>query len=200
MRLLWEVTEVKNKTWILVCVLLLFALSGCGAGHDAIMRRAVSYAEENRELLQACAQELQALLCEEAGDSARTSVLSYKIERQDASKLRLYNYAEEREESFENARCEEVLRGGLVQSISVHAANGICSVAFSCGGQGVGSNTAYYDIQIIPSDNAEDLWGFDSKMTFAERAPGFLGRAAEGDNSFFYYRIAEGVYYTEAFY
>ena len=164
------------------------------------MKEALAYAEENIELLHACAKELQSLIYEEIGDSNQTSILAYKVELQNKSKMRLYNYNEEQEETFENALCERILTGGIVRYISIHYDHGNCSIAFSCGGYGIGSSTVYYDIQIIPSDKAEDLWGFDGNMTFTEQVPGFIGHEADGDNSFFYYRISEGVYYTEAFY
>lgn len=191
---------MKKNVWIIVCISFLFTLYGCGGKDDRIMKEAVAYAEENMELLQACAQELQSLISEKADEGARTSVLAYKVELQDESRIRFYNYLEEREEPFESALCEKVLSGGIVQYISIHYYHGNCSIAFSCGGYGVGSNTGYYDIQIITSDKAEDLWGFDSEMTLVEQELGFLGHETEGDNTFFYYRIAKNVYYTEALY
>ena len=140
---------MKKKVLIIICISFLFSLYGCSGKDDRVMKEAVAYAKENMELLQTCAQELQLLISEKADESTRNSVLAYKVELQDKSRIRFYNYLEEREEPFESAICEKVLSGGFVQYISIHCYHGKCSIAFSCGGYGIGSNTGYYDIQII---------------------------------------------------
>ena len=158
------------------------------------MKNAIAYADGNLELLCSCAQELQTIIPAETGQKRQ----SYKIEPLKDSTLLLYNCIDKSNTSIHSDLCEEVFSGGLVKLILVNYHNAICSVEFVCAGYGFGSNTGYYEIQYISSDVPNDLFFFDDNMFYIKQDGGYFGCEKDGDNTFFYYRITECLYYTEA--
>lgn len=187
---------MKKIVWIVVCAALLFALFGNGRKQERIMKNAIVYAEENTELLRACAKELARIIPETASKVSDTMLL-YRIELTDNAKLRLYDYHEKNETEIQSALCREILNGNVVQTINLRRNNGVLSVEFFCGGAGIGSNTAYYEINYVSSGRPEDLFFYDSGMTYVEKNGGYFG-TKDGDNTFFYYPIAEDLFYIEA--
>ena len=188
---------MKKIVSIIVCISLLLALSGCSNRHEKIMKEAIAYAEDNTELLRSCAKELQATISEmnlkKPGEK-----WGYRIEPAKGSRLRLYDWIEESETEIQSELCREVLNGGVVQNITLHYKNGALSVEFSCGGYGMGANTGYYQITYISSGKVDDLQFYDDKMTYIEKDKGYFGTETGGDNTFFYYQIAEDIIYSYA--
>lgn len=201
-----------------VVILLLFVLliggvlagmRGCAAHrHERIMHRSISYAEENAQLLVACADDLleqTPQLADHSDTGAATLMLnddadSYRITQNSGAEMTLYNYRNETETIFQSAQCRAVFDGKTVERIMVmtDASQDHAVVRFSCASFGMGPSTAYYEIQYIPSDDVRELWAYDPHMTYSEKDGGQYGTYADSDNTFFYARIAEGLYYCEA--
>ncbi len=189
---------MKKIVIIVGVVVMLFSLTCCASRHDRIMNVSVSYAKDNIDLLKRCAESLKGQLLEISTQKELSSNLAYKIELQKNNILRLFDYTANRETEIENEMSQQVLNGGVIDLISVHFHKGVWSVEFSCGGCGIGPNMEYYAIQIITTDDPGDLWNFDNEMNFIGKDNGYWGSKTGSDNTFYYFRIAEGVYYTEA--
>ena len=65
--------------------------------------------------------------------------------------------------------------------------------------RGIGNN-AYFYVVFIPSGNIEDVWFYDSRLTYTEMDGGSLGTQTDGDNSFFYLPLSDHLYYCEAYF
>lgn len=189
---------MKKIVIIASVVVMLFSLTCCVGRHDRIMNASVSYAKDNIDLLKDCADSLKEQLLEISNQKEPDSYMAYKVELQENSILRLYDYTTQRETEIENKLCQQVLSSNVIDLITVHFHKGVWSVEFSCGGYGFGPDTKYYAIQIITSDDPSNLWHFDDEMIFVEKDNGFWGSRSDSDNSFYYFKIADGVYYTEA--
>ncbi len=174
----------------------LFALCGCNS-RNSDAAKAINYAENNLILLQQCSESLQTIVAEYCGEE-EPSYFACKVEQKAGDKQRLYIYREEEETDIRNDLCQRVFNGGVIDCITVHYYHGNWSFEYSCGGFGFGPDTVYFLIQYIPTDFPGNLWGYDEDMDFIEKDEGYWGTKKDSDNTFFYYRIAEGFYYTEA--
>ena len=122
---------------------------------------------------------------------------SYRITQNSGAEMTLYNNRNETETTFQSAECRAVFDGKTVERIVVmaDASQDRAVVRFSCASLGLGSSTAYYE---IPSDDVRELWAYDPHMTYSDKDGGRYGTYADSDNTFFYIRLAEGLYYCEA--
>jgi len=186
--------KIKRTISVLLCIAIVFLFCGCRITNRLAMKKTIAYACGNSELLRSCAQELQTIIPAETGQKRQ----SYKIEQLKGSALLLFDYVEESNTSMHSDLCEEVFGGGLVKFILVNYSDAVCSVEFVCAGYGFGPNTGYCEIQYVSSDVPNDLFFFDDNMSYTEQDGGYFGCEKYGDNTFFYYRIAECLYYTEA--
>ena len=123
---------MKKISLLVFGAVLLFTLSACGNSHEKNRKEAIAYAENNLELLKSCAQELQVSFSSELDRSEPTYFLAYKIEQQESSKLRLYNWAKETESEFHSELCQTILNEGYIKQISLHYNKGIWSIEFWC--------------------------------------------------------------------
>lgn len=164
------------------------------------MEKAIEYAEKNMDLLRSCAESLKDLILERIPEEEQVSYVAYKVEQGSGNRQRLYDFLENKEEHIQNDYCQSIFNDGVVDFITVHYHHGGWSIEYSCGGYGLGPETGYYEIQCISSDQAVYLWGYDADMIYEKNGTGYMGTKADSDNTFFYYRITEGIYYTEAKY
>lgn len=98
--------------------------------------------------------------------------------------------------TFHSEDCRTLLAEEAVESVSVEPA----AVRFSLGGLGFGSQTTYYDVCYIPSDDVSGCFGWSAEMTFTERDGGWFGQSDDpaDDNTFFYQEIGEHLYFCVA--
>ena len=98
--------------------------------------------------------------------------------------------------TFHSEDCRTLLEEEAVESVSVEPA----TVRFSLGGLGFGSQTTYYDVCYIPSDDVSGCFGWSADMSFTERDGGWFGQTddPQDDNTFFYQEIGEHLYFCVA--
>ena len=72
------------------------------------------------------------------------------------------------------------------------------AVEYSVGGSGIGSNMTYNKIIYVPSDDIADLFGYSEGFDFHpdEATGGVLGEKPGSDDTFFYYKIHDCLYYV----
>ena len=187
---------MKKAVLFVLCAALLLTLSTCGNRRERTREKAIAFAEDNLDLLRSYAQEWQTAA--ESQLSERPDSLCYMVKRQSDGSLCLYDRWTQTETEYHSEMCQQLLKKRLIKGIDLYYYNGAWSVKFFCGGAGIGSNTEYWEIECISTDEPADLCFYDDTMTWTERDNGFFGRQENGDNTFYYYRIAEGVFYTEA--
>ena len=100
--------------------------------------------------------------------------------------------------NFHSESCQKVLEEASVGEVLLFRDG----VRFSLGGNGFGAQTDYFDVYYIPSDDLTGCFGYHPDMTFTARNGGYLGRMPEkqDDNTFFYQKIGDHLYYCAAHY
>ena len=187
---------MKKVICFLLCILTQIGLSGC-IEKENNSEEAIAYARDNSDLLCSCSQDLYNMIKEKENVWSPRQ-LTFRIEPDLNSTMRLCNYRTDSETSFENELCQKVFQGGVVDYIMVYCQNDKYNVEFSCCGIGLGSAALDIVIQFIPSDDVEDLVGYDRAMIFTEQDEGWYGKLEGSDNTFLYYKITDQLYYTEA--
>ncbi|MBQ6430484.1 MAG: hypothetical protein IJJ99_01215 [Oscillospiraceae bacterium] len=172
----------------IVCTLLILCafLNGCSLMHKDYAERAIQYAQENTDLLiSAAAEALQAAEDLNAAlvfPNNETSVLFTQYSDRDSGILQ------------ESTILPAVFSDGVIELIQVREN----TVEFSCGGAGIGSNTTYSQLIYTESGVPEDIFWYDARMTYTEENGGFSGILPGSDNTVFYYKITDNLYYFEA--
>ena len=140
------------------------------------------------ELMETCGAELLALELPEAAGS-------WQVKPVCESWLIAYDYLSRSIVDFESNSCHMLLELNYVRQIQ------ICDtfVCFFIGGRGFGSQTDYYDVYYIPSDDIKSCLGYNSSLVFEERDDGWFAMA-DGDNTIFYQQLGEHLYFVAEHY
>jgi predicted small lipoprotein YifL len=154
--------------------------------NDPTPEEALSKARSRAELLIACGQELLALELPNRDEGWDVTPLTGKW-------MALYQPLSRCLTDFESENCRLLLDLGIAEDIQIED-NMAC---FSLGGRGLGSETEYYDVYYIPSDDLTACFGYSEGMVFTEQDGGWLARGT-GDNTFFYQQIGEHLYFCIA--
>lgn len=149
-------------------------------------QRAIHYAQEHVDLLVSAAEEARCT----AENSNTTIILP-----NNATSVRYSPYSD-RENGIvhESATLSALFADGVIELIQLREN----SVEFCFGGTGIGSNTTYYELVYTESGALEDIFWYDSRMTYTEEQGGFRGTLPGSDNTVYYYRITDNLYYFEA--
>ena len=187
-----------KRAAIILCVLLLILLSGCNVRqhrHKQIMNSTKEYVLKNEDLIRDASE----WLITNYGD--QEDLLGYNtihIEKNAANELDARNVTAKQTETIKNEACEALLlNDDYFKSITVHKKEDCQTVEFFV--RGIGNN-AYFYVVFIPSGNIEDVWFYDSRLTYTEMDGGSLGTQTDGDNSFFYLPLSDHLYYCEAYF
>ncbi|MGN0532613.1 MAG: hypothetical protein ACI4IN_07445 [Eubacterium sp.] len=171
-----------------VCLILMICLflGRCGLRGKNPADQAVQYAQEHTELLLSGAEE--ALLLTEKTDTTL-------IIPNDETTVQLVLY-DQRDHGIiqESTTLSDIFADGIIDQIQIRER----SVEFSCGGDGLGANTDYYSLVYTSSSDPKDIYWYDYRMIFEEKDNGTYGKLPDSDNTFFYYKITDHLYYCEA--
>ena len=186
-----------KRATIILCVLLIL-LSGCSVRqhrHEQIMNSTKEYVFKNEDLIRDASKWLI------TNYSDQEDLLGYNtihIEKNAAKEIYAKNYSTKQMENIKNDACEALLlNDDFFKSITVHKKEDCQTVEFFV--RGIGNN-AYFYVVFIPSGNIEDVWFYDSRLTYTEMDGGSLGTQTDGDNSFFYLPLSDHLYYCEAYF
>ncbi len=188
---------MKRVLFIIISTAWLLTLCGCGKAYERIMTQAINYGEQHEELLTSCAQELCEVIAEKEDLSEPALVLAYRIDQKNGT-MKLKDQINDTTTEFQSDLCQEIMEGGIIQYITVHYHDEHFNVLFSCGGSGFGPNTNYYDLDYVPTGKLQDQWWYMKNIKYEETDNGFYGKETNGDNSFFFHKISEKLYYCEA--
>lgn len=181
---------MKTAKNLLLLTLLVLLLSGCfGAEYSASRRKtAVSYARQHEETIISCSEMLLSNYAKQDDALLITQV--------DGSLFRLYSYHAEEAEEVELPELQQLFDSGVIHCVTLRS----YSVEYDVGGTGIASNTTYRELNYIPSDQIQDLFGYSDKipLEFDKATGGYGGRKPNSDNTFYYFKIRENLYYTEA--
>ena len=186
--------KAAKSSLALVCLLLALLLSGCSllqlldALNSDSPEESLFWAREHTEELFRCGEELLGHYPETPernGADYRISASGGKLEALDlVSGERLV---------FESEDCTALLKRKQIRDVSLESDR----VQYSLGGRGFGSQTDYFDVYYIPSDDLKGCFGYIDGMTFTEQDGGWFARG-DGDNTFFYLELAEHLYFCSA--
>lgn len=187
-----------KRAAIILCVLLLILLSGCNVRqhrHEQIMNSAKEYVLKNEDLIRDASKWLI------THDSFQEDLRGYDtihIKKNAANEIDAKNYTTKKTEIIKNDVCETLLlNDDFFKSITIHNKEDCQTVEFFV--RGIGNN-AYFYVVFVPSGNIEDVWFYDSRLTYTEIDGGSLGTQADGDNSFFYLPLSDDLFYCEAYF
>ena len=165
-----------------------YFLSGCSIlrGKTPDFNKTVSFAKDYSEDLISCSIFLL--------NSYATENDVINISANQNSTMRLYSYHLEKAEEKRIPELEPLLSTNMIEVITVRGH----AVEYGVGGFGIGSNTTYYKIIYIPSDDIVDLFGYSDGFNYHldESTGGILGEKNESDDTFFYYKIQDCLYYV----
>ena len=191
---------MKRILCALLVLLAILTLCGCGPLLSALgvedtkppSGTLLAWAETHAELLGRCGGELLAS-CPET-PKWTGAVFEVSIIKDDW--IELWHQQSREFIDFHSEDCRVLLAEEAVDSVTVEPA----AVRFSLGGFGVGSQTDYYDVYYIPSDDVSGCFGWSAAMTFTERDGGRFGQSDDpaDDNTFFYQQIGEHLYFCVA--
>lgn len=171
--------------YVMICV---FLLSGCDFPRENTpsFNDVVSFAKENREDFIDCSHFLLKNFATE--DDA------INITMNENGTMRVYSYHLESAKEERIPEVEPLLAGSMVDVITLRSN----AVEYSVGGSGIGSNMTYNKIIYIPSDDIADLFGYSEGFDFHpdEATGGVLGEKPGSDDTFFYYKIHDCLYYV----
>ena len=177
------------KTFLLLTMLVLL-LSGCFSTESSASRRntAVSYARQHEETIISCSELLLSNYAKQEDTLLITQV--------DGSLFRLYSYHTEEAEEVELPELQPLFDSGVINCVTLRS----YSVEYDVGGTGIASNTTYRELNYIPSDQIQDLFGYSDKipLEFDKATGGYGGRKPNSDDTFYYLKIRENLYFIEA--
>lgn len=136
------------------------------------------------KLLETCGAELLAL--ELPDKEARWTVKPLY-----ESWMALYQTTSKSLMDFESESCHRLLAWKIVEDIQIEGDK----VRFSIGGAGFGSQTDYFDVYYLPSDDVKSCIGYQTDLKFEERDGGWFARA-DGDDTVFYRQLGEHLYFV----
>lgn len=136
------------------------------------------------KLLETCGAELLAL--ELPDKEARWTVKPLY-----ESWMALYQTTSKSLMDFESESCHRLLAWKIVEDIQIEGDK----VRFSIGGAGFGSQTDYFDVYYLPSDDVKSCIGYQTDLKFEERDGGWFAKA-DGDNTAFYRQLGEHLYFV----
>ena len=177
------------KIYFLLALLVLLLSSCFGAEYSASRRKtAVSYARQHEDTIISCSEFLLRNYAKQ--DEA------LKITQIEGSLFRLYSYHTEEAEELELPELQPLFDSGVIYGLTLRS----YSVEYDVGGTGIASNTTYRELNYIPSDLIQDLFGYSDKipLKYDEATGGYSGRQPNSDNTFYYYKILDSLYYIEA--
>ena len=169
---------------------LVFFFSGCNhaGGKPPAFNEIVSFAKDHAETLISCS-------CFLLDNYAAKDDAINISENQDGT-MRLYSYHLESVEEEKIPELEPLFATNMIEVITVRDD----AIEYSVGGSGIGSNMTYYKVIFVPSDDIEDLFGYSDKFVYHpdEATGGILGEKNGSDDTFFYYKIQNCLYYVIA--
>jgi hypothetical protein len=153
---------------------------------------ALAWAEDHAELLGRCGEELLANYPE----TPKWTGAEFEVSIIKDDWIELWHPQSRELIDFHSEDCRILLEEEAVESVSVEPA----AVCFSLGGRGFGSQTDYYDVWYVPSDDVTACFGWSKDMTFTEQNGGRFGRLndPQDDNTFFYLEIGAHLYFCIA--
>lgn len=136
------------------------------------------------KLLEACGAELLALELpdKEAWWTVKPLYESWMVLYQTTTKSLL---------DFDSESCHLLLDWNVVENIRIEGDK----VCFSIGGAGFGSQTDYFDVYYLPSDDIKSCFGYQSDLKFEERDGGWFAKTG-GDNTVFYRQLGDHLYFV----
>lgn len=151
-----------------------------------------SWAQSHASLLADCGKELLARYPEKP----KWTGAEYEVSLIREDWIELWHGQSRELLSFHSAACRELLENSVVQRVLLRCGQ----VRFSLGGEGFGSQTTYFDVYYLPTDDFSGCLGYNAAMTFNEQDGGWFGRYSDPsvDNTFFYQSIGEHLYYCIA--
>ncbi len=153
---------------------------------DLTQEQALSKAVSGRELLEACGAELLALELPDRDSS-------WKVTPLHESWMVLYDTRNRRLTDFDSENCSRILDWDIAKEITVEKDR----VRFFIGGRGFGSQTDYFNVYYIPSDDLSGCFGYLQGMEFTEQDGGWFAKG-EGDDTFFYCELGEHLYFCSS--
>lgn len=187
--------RTKSHSSVPAVLLLLPALvcSGCSM-RQASRDTAQSWAQSHAALLLRCGEELTA----NYPADPEWKRAEFEVSQISGDWIELWNAQSGEMINFHSESCQKVLEDASVGEVLLFRDG----VRFSLGGNGFGAQTDYFDVYYIPSDDLTGCFGYHPDMTFTARNGGYLGRMPEkqDDNTFFYQKIGDHLYYCAAHY
>ena len=135
------------------------------------------------ELLKACGDELLALELPDREDW-------WTLQPLQENWMALYQTTTKSLRDFDSKTCHLLLNLDVVKEISIRGDR----VRFFVGGRGFGSQTDYFYVYYLPSDDIKGCIGY-SNLKYEERDGGWFARA-DGDNTVFYQQLDEHLYFV----
>ena len=191
---------MKRILCALLVLLAVLTLSACDQRFSALgmddtsssSAASSAWAEAHAELLRRCGEELMANYPE----TPKWTGAKFEVSIIKDDWIELWHPQSRELIDFHSEACRALLEEEAVESVSVEPS----AVRFSLGGQGFGSQTNYYDVYYIPSDDVTGCFGWNADMSFTERDGGWFGQTddPQDDNTFFYQQIGEHLYFCVA--
>ena len=178
---------------IVVAVAVFGVLSLLDNGrHSKKMKPMIQFAEQNEENLEACAEDLLALVSEYAAldDTAFHCFTVYPVKE---GPLQLLDVQTGATAAFQSDVCKSLLDDPLIGSISVYIRNGHAIVSFFADAHRV------VTIQYLPSEDPRDSLYYTEDYPITTEEDSVWGKEPGGNNWFFYKPITNKLYYEEWF-
>ena len=140
-------------------------------------------APSSLELLKACGYELLDLELPNTGNW-------WKVQPLQGDWMALYQTMTKGLRDTESKNCYYLLNWKIVKEISFQGDR----VEFFIGGRGFGSQTDYFYVYYLPSDDIKGCIGY-SNLKYEERDGGWFARA-DGDDTVFYQQLDEHLYFV----
>lgn len=150
----------------------------------------LGYANDHLDLLQRCAEELQDRFAEYPVGSYRYCRISDSEIQQTHD-----NYGAAATSTFQSDTLGELFSGGVIREIQVDAR----TVSFYCSLGGIAPASCYEMLELVPSGQVTDLFGYDDRMRFRpDEDGGFFGTMLYSDDTLYYLPITDTLFYSVA--
>lgn len=183
---------MKKNILFTIILVASFILCSCGFfdADTPELNDVITYAEDNQDELVSASLFLLDNYAEESD--------SINISKNTSGMYRKYSYRDETAEEVELSELNSLFDDKMVKLITLRSN----AVEYSVGSAGIGSNNTYFKLIYIPSGKVEDLFGFSEAyhMHYDKSIGGFYGEKEGSDNTYFYYRINDNLYYVIAHY
>ena len=190
---------MRKRIALLLVPVLVLGLSGCswlrlyGAVHDAFFsdtpEAALSWARSHKEELRRCGEELLG----HYPDKPQWAGACFTVSVTDDGAVELWHELSGELICFSGEDCSVLLKESAIQDVQLEPDR----VCFSLGGRGFGSQTDYFEVYYIPSDDISGCFGWSPDMTFTEQDGGWFGKTDDpnDDDTFFYQEIAAHLFF-----